>query len=58
MIARPDLSKAELQAVVQQVKTFSLLLASERPLATVNVAPQPLRTPALVVNATEINPQK
>lgn len=48
MIARPDLSKAELQAVVRQVKTLSPRFASERPLAPVNIAPQLLRTPALV----------
>jgi len=48
MIARSDLSKAELQAVVQQVKTFSSKFVTEQPPASVSVAPQPRRTPALV----------
>ena len=54
MIARPDLSKAELQDVVHQVKTFSPKFAAEKPSTSVTVAPRPPRTPALMEQGKEL----
>ena len=48
MIARPDLSKTELQAVVQQLKSFSPRFTRDKPAGSVNVARQPPRTSVLV----------
>lgn len=54
MIARPDLSKAELQGVVQQVKTLSPRFASEKRPSSVTVTTRPPRTPAVMERGKEL----
>lgn len=54
MLARPDLSHADLEAVIAYVKSFSPRFTAEKPLPPVAVPPPPVQTSELVARGKEL----